>query len=277
MPDTCIACGGRCEASCPFDAIVMDADGAPIISPEKCKGCVKCVKVCPAQALEMFFTLEEQRILEEVRQGHTRNYETVRRGKAGQRVEVSLTVSPIKDGHGQIIGVSSIARDITHYKRAQREVQESRARFSAIITSAMDAVISVDARQRITMFNTAAEKMFGCPAAQVLGQPLDRLIPERSREVHRQYVDEFGRTGATARGMAHLRPLAALRADGTEFPIEASISQAEVAGEKIYTVILRDITERQQTQQALEQQARVLSLIPISSFENSFNVAPCTS
>jgi PAS domain S-box-containing protein len=201
---------------------------------------------------------EEQRILEEVRQGRTRNYETVRRCKAGHTVEVSLTVSPIKDARGETIGVSSIARDITQYKRAQREVQESRARLSAIITSAMDAVISADARQRITMFNTAAEKMFGCPAAQVLGQPLDRFIPVRSREVHRQYVDEFGRTGSTARAMAHLRPLSALRADGSEFPIEASISQAEVAGERIYTVILRDITERQQTQQALEQQARVL-------------------
>lgn len=68
-PDTCIACGARCEAACPFDAIVMDAAGAPIISAEKCKGCTKCVKVCPAQALEMYFTPEELKILEELAKG----------------------------------------------------------------------------------------------------------------------------------------------------------------------------------------------------------------
>jgi electron transfer flavoprotein alpha subunit len=63
-PDTCIACGARCEAACPFDAITMDAEGAPIIAADKCRGCVKCVKVCPAEALEMFFTPEELKILE---------------------------------------------------------------------------------------------------------------------------------------------------------------------------------------------------------------------
>ncbi len=68
-PETCIACGARCEAACPFDAIAMDADGAPIIAADKCKGCVKCVKVCPAEALEMYFTPEEQKILEALAKG----------------------------------------------------------------------------------------------------------------------------------------------------------------------------------------------------------------
>jgi len=70
-PDSCIACGARCEAACPFDAISMDDQGAPIIVAEKCKGCVKCVKVCPAEALEMFFTPEELKILEELAKGTT--------------------------------------------------------------------------------------------------------------------------------------------------------------------------------------------------------------
>ena len=84
-----------------------------------------------------------------------------------------------------IIGISSIARDITERKRAERELQESRARLSGIIGSAMDAIISVDAGQRITIFNEAAEKMFRCPAGEALGQPLDRFIPARFREAHR--------------------------------------------------------------------------------------------
>ncbi len=114
---------------------------------------------------------EEANILEEAKRGRTRNYETVRLCKNGRLVEVSLTVSPIKNPRGEIIGISSIARDITERKRAEREIQESRARFSGIIGSAMDAIISVDQDQRITIFNQAAEQMFRCPAGEALGQP----------------------------------------------------------------------------------------------------------
>ena len=88
---------------------------------------------------------EEAHILEEVKRGGIRHYETVRIRKDGQPIEVSLTVSPIRNARGDIIGISSIARDITERKRAEREVRESRARFSGIIGSAMDAIISVDA------------------------------------------------------------------------------------------------------------------------------------
>jgi PAS domain S-box-containing protein len=141
----------------------------------------------------------------------------------------------------------------TDQERTERDLEESRARFSGIISSAMDAIISVDERQRITIFNAAAERMFRVPADEAIGQPLDRFIPVRFREAHHHHVEEFGRTGGTSRAMGHLRPLSALRADGKEFPIEASISQVEVGGHKIFTVILRDITERQQAQEQIRQ------------------------
>ena len=173
--------------------------------------------------------------------------------KDGQPIELSLTVSPIRNARGDIIGISSIARDITERKRAEREIQESRARFSGIIGSAMDAIISVDAGQRITIFNEAAEKMFRCPAGEALGQPLDRFIPARFREAHRRHVAEFGRTGVTSRAMGNLQPLSGLRADGEEFPIEASISHIEIGGQQIYTVILRDITERKRAEDQIRQ------------------------
>ena len=82
---------------------------------------------------------EEEHILEEVRRGRTRHYETVRIRKDGRPIELSLTVSPIRNARGDIIGISSIARDITEGKRAERLIQESRARLSGIIGSAMDA------------------------------------------------------------------------------------------------------------------------------------------
>ena len=194
---------------------------------------------------------EEARILEEVKRGGIRHYETVRIRKDGQPIDLSLTVSPIKNAPGDIIGISSIARDITERKRAEREVQENRARLSGVIGSAMDAIISVDAGQRITIFNEAAEKMFGCPVNEAIGQPLDRFIPARYREAHREYVAEFGRTGATSRAMGNLRPLSGLRANGEEFPIEASISHIEVGGQQTYTVILRDVTERKRAEEQI--------------------------
>jgi PAS domain S-box-containing protein len=196
---------------------------------------------------------EEASILEEVKRGRTRHYETVRIRKDGRPIKVSLSVSPIKNSHGEIIGVSSIVQDITERKRAERELQESRARSADIIGSAMDAIISVDAGQHITIFNEAAERMFDCPRGEALGQPLDRFIPARFRAAHREHVAVFGRTGITSRAMGNLRPLSGLRANGEEFPIEASISHIDVGGQQTYTVILRDITERKRAEEQILQ------------------------
>lgn len=124
-------------------------------------------------------------------------------------------------------------------------------RVAGIVDSAMDAVISIDAAQRIVLFNAAAERMFACPAGQALGQPLDRFVPARARAAHAAHVQAFGRTGVTSRSMRSLGALMALRADGVEFPIEASISQIEDGGQPVYTVILRDITERLQAERTL--------------------------
>ena len=112
------------------------------------------------------------------------------------------------------------------------------------------SIISVDSSQKIILFNAAAEAMFRCKEEEVLGQTLDRFIPERSRAVHRRHVEGFGQTGVTSRSMRSLGSLNGVRADGEEFPIEASISQTVEAGQKIYTVILRDITERQRNEAA---------------------------
>jgi PAS domain S-box-containing protein len=128
-------------------------------------------------------------------------------------------------------------------------LRESEVRLEAIMRSAMDAIITIDADQRIVLCNLAAEKMFGCTPDQAIGAPLDRFIPERFHAAHRAHIERFGRTGETSRRMGLQTALWALRADGTEFPIEASISQATVGGRKLLTVILRDITERTRAEQ----------------------------
>lgn len=117
--------------------------------------------------------------------------------------------------------------------------------YEGIIAAAMDAIVAVDEQQVIVLFNEAAEKMFRCPATQALGQPLDKFIPDRFRAAHHQHIQAFGKKGETRRAMGHLGKLSGLRANGEEFPLEASISHASISGKKIFTAFIRDISERQ--------------------------------
>jgi PAS domain S-box-containing protein len=140
---------------------------------------------------------------------------------------------------GMLISVLSEA-----LHRARAGAQANEARLTGIISSAMDAVVTVDEGQRIIIFNPAAEKMFGCRAADVLGQPHDLLIPERFRSAHAQHLCTYGEANITHRTMGDLGIIYGLRANGEEFPIEASISQVGAAGQKLFTVIMREITDR---------------------------------
>jgi PAS domain S-box-containing protein len=140
----------------------------------------------------------------------------------------------------------------------ERRSEASEEQLGAIVDSAMDAIISVDAQQRVVLFNRAAEEVFGVRRAEALGSPLDRFIPARWRQAHRSHIEQFGRTGVTSRRMGDVTTLWALRAGGDEFPIEASISQAGGAGARYYTVILRDITRRKEYEDALKASQREL-------------------
>ncbi len=131
------------------------------------------------------------------------------------------------------------------------EAQSQKERLGGIIESAMDAIITVDEAQRIQVFNRAAEQIFRCSLSEALGQPLEKFIPERFRQAHRQHVSNFGHTGVTNRSMFRPGTLWGLRHDGDEFPIEATISQVETGSQRLFTVILRDISERVRTEEAL--------------------------
>ncbi|HVS55272.1 MAG TPA: PAS domain S-box protein, partial [Casimicrobiaceae bacterium] len=115
-------------------------------------------------------------------------------------------------------------RQVRRRQASGRALQNVEARVSDIVESAMDPMIAVDQDQRVVLFNAAAEKSFLWPRSAVLGEPLDRLIPQRFRSEHRAHIETFGETGVTSRRMGSQMVLMALRADGEEFPIEASIS-----------------------------------------------------
>jgi PAS domain S-box-containing protein len=128
---------------------------------------------------------------------------------------------------------------------------EQEAWLAELVASAMDAIITVDGQYRITLFNGAAERMFGLPAAAALGRPLDLLLPQRYRTAHRDHVEDFAAHGTTARRMGSDRELRALRANGEEFAVEASISRVQRGDEVICTVILRDVSARRRLEQQL--------------------------
>jgi len=178
---------------------------------------------------------------------------------SGWRAE-ALQLAAVGAAMAAIFGLAMLLalRQVRERAALQGELAESGEQLHRIVDSAMDAIITVDERQNVVLFNTAAEKIFRIPAAEALGKPLDRFIPERFRTAHRRHIWRFGETGASMRVMGEHLVLYGLRSDGEEFPIDASISQIDHEGGKLFTVILRDIAVRKRAEAALERSYREL-------------------
>src|SRR5262249_46388067 len=130
-------------------------------------------------------------------------------------------------------------------QRLEDDLRLSEAKSAGILSISRDAIISIDGNQCITLFNEGAEKIFGYSQTEVMGSPLDVLIPERFRATHRRHVQGF------MTGREHVRHVGSRsggiigrRKSGEEFPMDAAISKLDVGGEPVMTVELRDVTER---------------------------------
>ncbi len=166
----------------------------------------------------------------------------------------------VPESISELIAVNQKLRsELIELQRRQAELIISQHRFEGILNIADDAIISIDSNQCITLFNQGAENIFGYSAQEIIGKSLDILLPRRFTDIHHQHVIDFGKSSSHARRMGERQELFACRQDGTEFAAEASISKLAIDNDYIYTVILRDITERKQIERMKNEFVSVVS------------------
>ena len=162
----------------------------------------------------------------------------------GSWLMAELTVTMLSDGHWQ-----ALVRDISDRLRTEEALRLSEAKFSGIYAVSADAIISIDEAHRITMFNDGAKGVFGYLPEEIIGLPLEVLIPERFREIHRHHIERFSAGEQPARHMgSRSARIYGLRKNGEEFPTDAAISKLEVGGKKLLTVSLRDISDQKRSE-----------------------------
>jgi PAS domain S-box-containing protein len=178
------------------------------------------------------------------------------------------------DGDGNAQRVIGVNIDVTDRKGTEVALQASKAKFAGILAIAGDAIISIDANYQITLFNRAAEKVYGYSQAEVLGRSIDLLIPARCRDEHHQWLIGHFRSGEDVAGRfeEQRQEMTGLRKNGEEFPAEASISKLDVGGERFYTVVMRDMTDRKRAERALAERNTQLELASKSARVGSFSI-----
>lgn len=154
--------------------------------------------------------------------------------------------SPLVTQSGQLQRLLNTCIDITEKKLLEKDLETSMKRFEAVINSAYDGIITIDNDQNIKMFNKAASEMFGLDSEQAIGKPLKDLLPQRYRPNHEGYVTGFNESPIMSRPMHTRASVTGLRQDGSEFPLEITISKIRVGQTSEMTAVLRDISERAQ-------------------------------
>jgi two-component system, LuxR family, sensor kinase FixL len=187
------------------------------------------------------------------------HFDTVRRAKDGHLVDVSLTVSPIKDACGTVVGASAIARDITARKSTEAALRTSEATWRSVVDSAVDGIIVIDAAGRIEFINRAAERLFGYTASEVVGRNVTVLMPAPYHEEHDGYLARYLQTGIPKIiGMG--REVVGLRKDGTTCPVHLSVGEMSIGGARKFTGILHDLTARVRIEEQLRERTALARL-----------------
>jgi two-component system sensor histidine kinase/response regulator len=180
---------------------------------------------------------------------------------SSQGVFLNVTGRPIRGEEGRLFGGVVVFHDITQRKKAEESLRASEQRFRALTQSANDAIISGDTKGKIVSWNQGAKAIFGYTEEEVLGHPLTLLMPESYWEAHERGLTRFLATGVP-RVIGKTIELRGRRKDGSEFPLELSLASWEAGAERYFSGMIRDITERKQTEAALrasEQRFRTMA------------------
>ena len=150
--------------------------------------------------------------------------------------------------------------EIAERKQTERDLTENQQKLADIMDNADEAIITIDERQKIQLFNQGAEKIFGYRATEIMGKPLDILLPEVFRQIHHQHISNFGHSGEQSRKMAERNSnVFGRHKDGREFPAEASIAKLQTKSGMLFTVMLKDVSEQQKTLKKLRASQTLLA------------------
>jgi two-component system, LuxR family, sensor kinase FixL len=196
---------------------------------------------------------EMPEILARIRRGERiEHFETERMAKGGLTLRVALSVSPILDHTGKIVGASKVAHDITPLKQAEANLRAREAQLRSILATVPDAMVVIDERGLIHSFSAAAERLFGWKAEEVGGRNVSMLMPSPYREEHDSYLARYLATGER-RIIGIGRVVTGQRRDGSTFPMELAVGEILVDGRRLFTGFIRDITERQEAEARLQE------------------------
>lgn len=161
----------------------------------------------------------------------------------------------------ELITTNSLLQvEITDRKQTEATLRENQQKLAGILDNADEAIISIDEQQRIQLFNQGAEHIFGYQSQEIIGQSLDILLPNLFRQIHRHHVQKFAASGEQSRQMAERSSsVFGRRKNGQKFPAEASIAKLRTRQGILFTVMLKDITEREQTQEKLRSSQALLA------------------
>jgi two-component system, cell cycle sensor histidine kinase and response regulator CckA len=184
---------------------------------------------------------EAAAIMERIERGEwIDEHRTERLRRDGTAISVSISVSPVLDDRGAVIGIGSVVRDLTDLERAE-------AKFRSLLEAAPDAMVCLDQQGRISLVNAQAEHLFGFGRDELAGQPVEVLMPEELRPSHPGHRASY-MADRRARPMGAGTQLAARRKDGTSFPADISLSSVNTEDGVLVIAAVRDVTERLEAQ-----------------------------
>lgn len=241
-----------------YEIFMLDPEGRIVIwniGAERSKG------YSPAEIIgrrhSLFFTAEDiargipdRELSEAARTGRYED-EGWRVRKDGSLFWANVVTTALRDETGMLRGFTKVVRDITERRKAEESLRESEERYRIITESASDAIVTIDEDSRIVFANSAVEKIFGHPPGGIVGQPITILMPDRFRQVHTSAMKRFSETGRRSVGWEGAE-FAGLHREGYEIPLEVSYGAFTREGKQFFTGIIRDVTERKETERERE-------------------------